>query len=79
MAIHQQMLTKEALEIYRSRWDAVTQIETEEKQQETITQRWQRLNAMLQLSIALGIYEKMRNTDVEDVRARWIKLKANYK
>ncbi|MEZ4679461.1 MAG: hypothetical protein R2932_35100 [Caldilineaceae bacterium] len=79
MAIQQQALTKTALEAYRSRWEAVAQIELEEKQQATIEQRWQKLNAMLRLSIALDLYEKMRAADVSDVRARWIKLKAGYK
>ncbi|MEZ4622909.1 MAG: hypothetical protein R2867_46460, partial [Caldilineaceae bacterium] len=60
MAIQQQALTKTALEAYRSRWEAVAQIELEEKQQATIEQRWQKLNAMLRLSIALDLYEKMR-------------------
>lgn len=79
MSIHQQTLDKEALEAYRMRWEAVAQIEAEEKRQATLEQRWQKLNAMLRLSIALGFYEKMRNADVDDVRDRWIKLKANYK
>ena len=54
----QQRLTKEALEAYRSQWDAVAKIEAEEKRQTTITQRWHKLNAMLKLTIALGLYKK---------------------
>lgn len=75
-----QRLTREALEAYRSQWEAVAQIEAEERRQATIAQRWQKLNGMLKLTIALGLYKKkMRDTNVEDVRNRWIKLKANYK
>lgn len=75
----QQRLTKETLEAYRSQWDAVAEIEAEEKRQTTIAQRWQKLNAMLKLTIALGLYEKMRDANVEDVRDRWVRLKANYR
>lgn len=79
MSMPSQKLTKEALEVYRSRWNAIAEVEAEEKRQATIAQRWQKLNAMLKLIIALGLYEKMRDANVEDVRQRWIKLKANYR
>ena len=74
----QQTIDKEALQAYRKRWEAVAEVEAAEKRQATIEQRWQKLNAMLQLAISLGLYEKMRNPTVNDVRNRWIKLKANY-
>ncbi len=73
-----QTIDKEALQAYRKRWEAVAEVEAAEKRQATIEQRWQKLNAMLQLAISLGLYEKMRNPNVNDVRNRWIKLKANY-
>jgi len=79
MSIQPQKLTKEALEAYRSRWDVVAEVEAEEKRQATIAQRWQKLNAMLKLVIALGLYEKMRDANVEDVRERWVRLKVNYR
>ena len=74
----QQTIDKEALKAYRKRWEAVAEVEAAEKRHATIEQRWQKLNAMLQLAISLGLYEKMRNPNVNDVRNRWIKLKANY-
>jgi hypothetical protein len=74
----QQTIDKEALQAYRKRWEAVAEVEAAEKRHATIEQRWQKLNAMLRLTISLGLYEKMRNPNVNDVRNRWIKLKANY-
>ena len=53
-----QRLTREALEAYRSQWEAVAQIEAEERRQATIAQRWQKLNGMLKLTIALRLYKK---------------------
>ncbi len=73
-----QTIDKEALKAYRNRWEAVAEVEAAEKRHATIEQRWQKLNAMLRLTISLGLYEKMRNPNVNDVRNRWIKLKANY-
>lgn len=68
----------DALKAYRARWEAVAQIEAAEKRQATLEQRWQKLNAMFRLAIALGLYEKMRDADVEAVRARWSRLKSAY-
>lgn len=58
MSMQPQRLTREALEAYRSQWEAVAQIEAEERRQATIAQRWQKLNGMLKLTIALRLYKK---------------------
>jgi len=78
MSIQQQTLTKEVLEAYRSRWDAVAQIEAEEQQRSTLAQRLQQLNMLFQFAVALHIYEKaieQNRVEAESVRKRWLHLK----
>ncbi len=77
--MNEQSLIKESLLAYRARYEAVAQVQAEERRQETVEQRWQKLNSMLQLAVALGWYERMRSQDVTAVRERWVKLKAGYK
>ena len=67
------------LTLYQSRWKLVSEMYQQELKIQTPGERWQKLNAMLCLSISLGTYEKMHNQrNVTDVRARWNRLKDHY-
>lgn len=66
------------MKAYRSRWEAVAQIEEQERRQATIGQRLQQLNRLFQLAVALRIYEKAvehNRVGAEIARTRWVQLK----
>ena len=52
---------------YRTRWQAVSEVEAAEQQQATVEDRWRRLNAILQVAVSLGL----------DLRAQ-AKMKRSY-
>ena len=61
---------------YRARWQAVAEVEEAELQQATIEERWQRLNAILRLAVALGLDFGAEREDETVVWQRWAYLKA---
>jgi hypothetical protein len=61
---------------YRARWQAVSEIEAAEQQRTVVADRWARLNAILQMAIALGLDLRARNEDEAIVWQRWARLKA---
>lgn len=70
-------MNKQQLLEYRGRWKAVAAIELEEQRAATISQRWQQLNDIFRMAMALGLPLETpeREKEVEIVRQRWIKLK----
>lgn len=67
-------MTKEQAQEYVARWEAVKAIEIAEQRARTIERRWQQLNAIWEMALALGLPPRERR-DLEIVRARWAKLK----
>lgn len=61
---------------YRARYEAVAQIEAAERQAATIEERWQELNALVRMAVALGVDLRAESLDDADVWARWARLKA---
>jgi len=61
------------MKAYRSRWQAVAEIELQELRSTSIELRWQQLNAVIGLAIGLGIM-KIDESEGE-VYQRWAKLK----
>jgi len=61
---------------YRTRWQAVSEVEEAEQQQATVEERWLKLNAILRLAIALGFDLRAQCEDETTVWQRWAKLKA---
>lgn len=61
------------IEVYRTRWQAVSLIERNELLAASIELRWQQLNAVIGLAIGLGIL-KADNSE-EEVYQRWADLK----
>jgi hypothetical protein len=59
---------------FRERWLAVAAIEDAEQQAMSLEERWQQLNRLLAMAIALQLDLSDREEDM--VRERWIRLKA---
>jgi hypothetical protein len=68
------MIDQETLQAYRSRWQAVAEIEALERRKTSVAERWRQLNALLQMAVALGL--PMASDDPLDDRAhqRWTRL-----
>lgn len=71
-------LDPESLSAYRQRWQAVTAIETAEQQATTPAERWQQLNALMRLAMALEIPVVQEDSLVDEGRQRWQKLISHY-
>lgn len=70
---------REMVQAYRQRWQAVAEIEAFERQQETVTERWQKLNALLRMGVALGLNAgTSRETDPLLPHQRWNQLRQMY-
>jgi hypothetical protein len=59
---------------FRERWQAVAAVELEEQRAASIEQRWQQLNALLQIAIGLKL-PLGEQEDEDSVHHRWAKLK----
>ena len=62
--------------LYKERLKALEEIEAKEGRALTMKENWQKLNALYGLGKALGWKED--DSDLEIVRARWVKLKEFY-
>jgi hypothetical protein len=62
---------------YRARYEAVTQVEAAERQALTLEERWEKLNALVRMAVALGIDLSAESPDDAEVWARWARLKTN--
>jgi hypothetical protein len=60
---------------YRARYDAVAQVEAAERQASTLEERWERLNALVRMAVALGVDLRAESPDDAEVWARWARLK----
>lgn len=61
---------------YRTRWDAVSEVELAEQQHATLDERWAMLNAILRMAVALGVDLVAGSDDEALVWQRWASLKA---
>ncbi len=59
---------------FRERWLAVAAVEDAEQQAMSLEERWQQLNRLLAIAIALQL--DLSNREEDTVRERWTKLKA---
>jgi len=64
------------IRFYKERLRVLDEIERQGQRTLTINERWQKLNALAGLGRVLGWKED--NSDLEIVRARWVKLKEHY-
>jgi hypothetical protein len=67
----QTMLNQETLRAYRQRWETVAQIENTERQTMGVVDRWQKLNALLNMSIALGLESIDNELQTDSVQRNW--------
>ncbi|MBN1877346.1 MAG: hypothetical protein JXA33_24190 [Anaerolineae bacterium] len=49
------VLDPEMLKAYQEWWRAVAEVEKAERQQASLTERWQKLNALFRMAAALGM------------------------
>ncbi len=65
------------LRAYREHWQAVADVEAQERRAASVALRWQQLNAILRMSSALGLGPMLRarTADEQIVRTRWARLK----
>jgi hypothetical protein len=68
------MIDQEMLQAYRQRWQSVADLKQMEQQQETIAERWRKLNALLRMAAALGLRPVDDEQQEELVRQRWNRL-----
>jgi hypothetical protein len=61
---------------YRARWQAIAEVEAAEQQRASVEDRWARLNAILQMAVALGLDLRAQSEDEASVWQRWARLKA---
>lgn len=60
-------------EAYKTRWQAIEDVERQEQQDATIALRWQQLNAIIGMAIGLGLYKSVE--DEIQIFQRWAQLK----
>lgn len=70
-------LEKEALIAYRNRWQSVTELEAGERRATTFTERWQQLNALLQIAHSLDL-SITRGQENELQYQNWQKIRLIY-
>ncbi len=71
-------LDRETAQAYRDRWQAVAEMENAQQRQMSLTQRWQKLNALLRMAAALGIQPPKDPEADLAVYARWNRLREIY-
>ena len=77
-ALRNAVHTKEMLQDYRARWEAVAEIEAKEQRAATFTERWRKLNTLLGIARELGLEISEDEQQVEIVRERWNRLRTLY-
>ena len=71
-------MDKTRFQEYRARWQAVAEAEKKEQQSTSPTLRWQQLNSIIRIAIALQLPLRTDDNEVELVRHRWNMLKSAY-
>ncbi len=72
------MIDQEMLAAYQRRWDAVADLRRLEQQQETVGERWRKLNALLRMAAALDLQPVVDQQQEELARQRWNSLIVRY-
>ena len=72
------MLDKEALQAYRRRWQAVADVEAAERRAASLAERWQQMNTLLRLAMALKLSLGGDDQDADEGHQRWNRLRALY-
>ncbi len=68
-------MSKELMQQFRDRWQAVAAVEDQEQQSASITLRWQQMNAIFRLAFGLKLSIPDLDRQEEVVRTRWVRLK----
>ena len=60
---------------YRERYQAVANVELAEQRAASVSSRWQQLNSLLEIALALGLRVNEADKEEMDVWIRWARLK----
>ncbi|NOX60794.1 MAG: hypothetical protein GXP42_02430 [Chloroflexi bacterium] len=69
-------LTKSDLTSYQKRWRAVADVETAERRSTSMTQRWEKLNALVRMAAGLNL--RPTTDDEQMAWMRWNVLRRRY-
>ena len=72
------MMDKSMVDLYRSRWEAVAEIESIEQREASFAQRWSQLNAIIRMAAALGLPVVPDEEQENIVHQRWNDLRKLY-
>lgn len=72
------MIDTEILQAYQRRWQSVAELQQFERQQETVAERWRRLNALLRMAVALDLRPVRDEQQEELVYQHWNTLTNRY-
>jgi hypothetical protein len=68
-------MKSDKLKYYRERWMEIEQIERREQAESTIETRWQQVNTLRNMAIALGLSFEEDEEEKLAIYQRWAKLK----
>jgi hypothetical protein len=68
-------MKSDKLKYYRERWKDVEEIERREQAESTIETRWQQVNTLRNMAIALGLSFEKEEEQKFAIYQRWAKLK----
>ena len=71
-------LDQATLRAYRERWQAVDQVNNAERQRDTVTERWHKLNSLLRMAAGLGLYAHRIEAETAIPHQRWNRLRQMY-
>ncbi len=73
------LVIKEAVVAYRTRWEEVAAVDTENLRRITLADSWRKLNSVIGVMMALGQFQRLieqNQAEAEETRRRWVILKA---
>ena len=68
-------MDREQVRAFRDRWQAVAEVEREERRTASMALRWRQLNAVMRLARGLGLDARQMDDGEEIVWQRWARLK----
>lgn len=73
-----QKMDKAMVTLYRDRWKEVNEFQLQERREASILERWDKLNSIIGMAVALGVWPKRNEEEISQVRERWNYLRRLY-
>ena len=71
-------MDKAMLVAYQERWKEVNEFQLQERREASILERWHKLNSIIRMVVALGVWPKKDEEEISQVRERWNYLRQLY-